>query len=107
MNTQQAPEPTTPDFINEGATLKILNIDAWADSEPKCWNWNQWYNAGEISEEALTWTPRKLLKYFRDTGLLNQSSAGKCAIEDDQYNIIIVDKSNRRPLYAIVYGGMY
>ena len=103
MNTQQAPETTT----TENTMLKILSIDAWADTEPKSWNWNMWYNAGEISEEAVTWSPRKLLKHFRDIGLLNQNSAGKCAIEDDQYNIVIVDKSNRRPLYAIVYGGMY
>lgn len=102
MNTQQAPETTT-----ESATLKILSIDAWADSEPKSWNWNQWYNAGEISEEALNWSPRKLLKYFRDAGLLNATSAGKCAIEDDQYNIVIVDRANRRPLYAIEYGSHY
>ncbi|WP_174834707.1 hypothetical protein [Staphylococcus aureus] len=102
MNTQQAPETTT-----ESATLKILSIDAWADNEPKCWSWNQWYNAGEISEEALNWSPRKLLKHFREIGLLNPASAGKCAIEDDQYNIVIVDRANRRPLYAIEYGSHY
>lgn len=102
MNTQQAPETTT-----ESATLKILSIDAWADNEPKCWSWNQWYNAGEISEEALNWSPRKLLKYFRDAGMLKATSAGKCAIEDDQYNIVIVDRANRRPLYAIEYGSHY
>jgi hypothetical protein len=37
------------------------------------------------------------------TYLLDDDSVGKCAIEDDQYNIVIVERSTRRPLFAIEY----
>jgi hypothetical protein len=59
---------------------------------------------GDITADAIQWNARKLLKYFRDNGFLTEKSAGKCAIDDDQYNIVIVERSTRRPLFAIEYG---
>lgn len=82
---------------------KILSIDAWRDSEGG-WAWNNWYSVGEIELAATDWKPRKLLKWFRDNGYLKESSAGKCAIEDDGYNIVILERGNRRPVFAVEYG---
>ena len=83
-------------------TYRILSIDAWREYEG--YTWNAWYDAGDITADAIHWNARKLLKYFRDNGFLTENSAGKCAIEDDQYNIVIVERSTRRPLFAIEYG---
>ena len=83
-------------------TYRILSIDAWREREG--YTWNAWYDAGDITADAIHWNARKLLKYFRDNGYLAEKSAGKCAIEDDQYNIVIVERSTRRPLFAIEYG---
>lgn len=86
-------------------TLRILSIDAWADGEGG-WQWNQWYNVGEISGECLTWSNRKLLRYFRDEGYIKFDTNGKVTIEDDQYNLVVMERSNRRPLFAIEYGNL-
>lgn len=86
-------------------TCKILSIDAWRNEGG--WDWNNWHKVGDIPLAACDWTPRKLLKWFRDNNYLNPASAGKCAVEDDQYNIVIVHRHTRRPLFAIEYGPHY
>jgi hypothetical protein len=83
-------------------TYRILSIDAWRECDG--YTWNAWYDVGDIDVDASHWNARKLLKYFRDNGFLSEKSAGKCAIDDDQYNIVIVERSTRRPLFAIEYG---
>ena len=30
-------------------TYSVLSIDAWAGDEPNSWDWNAWYDAGEVS----------------------------------------------------------
>jgi hypothetical protein len=81
---------------------RILSIDAWRECEG--YTWNNWHKVGDIDKDAIHWNARKLLKYFRDNGFLTDKSAGKCAIDDDQYNIVIIERSTRRPLFAIEYG---
>jgi len=87
--------------------MKILSIDAWRDGNS--WTWNQWYNVGTITKEELKAlnSNRKILKYFRDNGYLSSLSTGKCSVEDDQYNVVICERSNGRPLFAIEYGPEY
>lgn len=92
---------------NQETELKILSIDAW--NSPEGWTWNQWYKIGTIEKsdfEELK-TNRQKIKWFRDNGFISESSKGKVSIEDDQYNIVLLEKSNRRPLYAIEYGPVY
>jgi phage antirepressor YoqD-like protein len=86
----------------EPENFKVLSIDAWGS--PEGWQWNQWYTVGEIPKECLAWKPRKLFKWLRENGFLGDKSAGKISWEDDQYNIVIKEKSNDRPLFAIEYG---
>lgn len=53
----------------------------------------------------MTHSARKLLKLFRDrTGL---AGWGQVAIEDDGYNVVVVERHTRKPLYAIEYGPEY
>jgi hypothetical protein len=92
----------TPEEEPEELTYRILSIDAWNNGEG--WDWNDWTHVGDITPDAKDWTPRKLLKYFRDNGFLKDGSVGKCTVEDDQYNIVVLEKANRRPLYAVEYG---
>lgn len=87
--------------------LNILSIDAWA--EPVGWSWNQWWKVGTVSKEEFEKlnTTRKVLKYMRDEGYLLGGSVGRCTVDDDQYNLVICDRKNGRPLYAIEYGPAY
>jgi hypothetical protein len=78
----------------------VLSIDAW--NGPEGWFWNSWYKAGSLDE--LPESNRKILRALRENGILSASSAGKVAIEDDGYNIVILAKGTREPLYAIEYG---
>ena len=94
---------------------KILSIDAWAGYEPNTWEWNNWFHVGDIDKKAFEklttdqkTTNRKILKYFRNKGYLNSTSQGLCGVEDhDEYNVVITDRKNGRPLYAIEYGPEY
>lgn len=85
-------------------TLKVLSIEAWRESEGG-WTWNQWYNVGtvELDTHDLN-NARKVLKALRGEGILSPSTAGKVAIDNDQYNIVVIAKGTREPLYAIEYG---
>lgn len=83
--------------------VSILSIDAWRDIDGG-WFWNAWYKVGTIERSLCDLPPRKLLRYLRERGILTPGSAGKVAIEDDQYNVVIVAKGTREPLIALAYG---
>lgn len=82
-------------------TYNVLSIDAWAYDNG--WNWNAWHPVGEI-EVDIDGSARHILKSMRDAGFLASTSAGLCEIDDDGYNIVICERSNHRPLFAIEYG---
>lgn len=95
IDTTPTPEPTADEFL-------ILSIDAWREMEG--WTWNNWYTVGAISKDCVNWKPRQILKWFRVNGFLTENSVGKCAVFDDDYNIVIVARGTGRPLFAIEYG---
>lgn len=89
--------------------INILSIDAWREPEGG-WTWNAWHRVGAmpVTEfEAIADSPRKLFRRLRDAGMLSEGSKGRVACEDDGYNVVIVNKSTREPLYAIEYGSHY
>ncbi len=90
------------DPVSAIPNVSILSIDAWRNGSG--WDWNQWFKVGECPLDVAELTPRKLLKYMRDNGYLSDKSVGKVAIDDDQYNVVIIEKSTRMPLFAIAYG---
>jgi len=79
----------------------ILSIDAWR--EPEGWFWNAWYKVGvfDLSEKDTT---RTILKDLRTMGFLSDYSKGRLTIEDDQYNLVIINRNTRQPIFAIEYG---
>lgn len=87
----------------ETRDLTLLSIDAWRGMEGG-WDWNEWHRIGTVPATVLNLTPRRLFKYLREAGYLSASSAGRVARDDDGYNVVIVEKNSRRPVYAIEYG---
>ena len=80
---------------------KILSVEAWPYDGS--WQWNDWHTVGSIASNEIPESNRKLLRYFRDQGYLTKGSAGRVAVNDDGYNIVITER-NGKPLYAIEYG---
>lgn len=89
--------------------MKILSVDAWAEPEGG-WTWNAWYTIGEISKKELettSQTDKNLRLLFKRLGYTTTADKRKVAICDDQYNIVLCDAKDGRPLYAIEYGPEY
>ena len=80
-------------------TYQVLSIDAWADSDS--WTWNTWYKAGEITLDIDS-PNDEILSLMYQEGFITNPQEGD--IEDDQYNLVIVDKKTREPIFAIEYG---
>ena len=85
--------------------MKILSIDAWA-SPNGGWDWNEWFHVGDITKEEFEElkTNRQYIKWFRDNEYITKDSAGKVGIYDDQYNIVLIQRKDGLPLFAIEYG---
>lgn len=79
---------------------QVLSIDAWADSEPNSWTWNQWFNAGNI-ELDINAPEHEILAAMNDAGFIRNPELGD--IDDDGHNLVIVDKVTREPIFAVVY----
>lgn len=91
-------ETTTTTTTGAGAgagagEVSILLIDAWRYDGG--WTWNQWHKIGSCDVTICDLKPRALLAWLRSEGYLGEGSKGRVAIEDDQYNVVIVDKSTR------------
>lgn len=93
---------------NKILTVNILSIDAWRSCEGG-WDWNNWFRIREdysVTERVLD-SPRMLLSQLRRDGFLSTDSIGKLAIEDDQHNVVVIDKNSFEPLLALEYGHNY
>ena len=81
----------------------LLSIDAWRDEYN--WTWNQWYNL----ENDIYWleselTTRRILKALRKWNYLTNASKGKLTVDDDGYNLVIINKDTYEPILALCYG---
>lgn len=85
--------------------FKILSIDAWASGEETSWEWNAWYNVGNFDGNIDD--NKAIIPWFVEQGLLKSKALQECEIEDDQYNLVIVNKETREPIYAIEYGNQF
>ena len=88
--------------------MRILSIDAWGNKEDR-YDWNNWHTVGTITKaefEALK-TDKAYRLWFKRNGYTTTANARKCYIDDDQYSIVICDKSDNCPLFAIEYGCEY
>lgn len=82
--------------------VRILSVSAYR--EQGSWTWDSWMEVGSAGKELLELSTRGLLKYLREEGFLSRGSIGQVAVEDDQYNLVVVDRSTRQPLFAVEYG---
>jgi hypothetical protein len=81
-------------------TYKVLSIDAWGNEEDG-YEWNQWFNAGTIDLVSID-DDDLVLNEMHHQGFI--TAVEGCDIEDDQYNLVVVDKATREPLFAVEYG---
>jgi hypothetical protein len=82
-------------------TFPVLSIDAWAEPDGG-WTWNQWFNVGSIDLD-LDAEDRQIIQAMVNAGYLTQQGLDVCDVEDDDYNIVIVDRETREPVFAIEY----
>lgn len=89
--------------------MKILSIDAWAGDEEGNWDWNNWFDVGDITKEEFEKlkTDKDFRLWFKNAGYTTTANKRKVFIDDDYYNIVLCDARDSRPLYAIEYGPEY
>ena len=81
----------------------VLSIDAWAGSDEGSWDWNNWHRIGQI-EIDINGEESRIIEAMIHDGYLSGKARGLVEIEDDQYNLVVVNKETREPLFAIEYG---
>jgi hypothetical protein len=89
--------------IHTSITFPVIEIDAWAGDEEGLWDWNSWAYVGYL-ELNLDSPHQEIINLFITRGLLRHDCADQVEVEDDQFNLVIVDKETREPLFAIEYG---
>lgn len=84
--------------------MNILSIDAWSNADGG-WFWNSWYKVGKINKKIFKSldTHQKIKEWFAENDYIHPYYH-KMEIEDDGYNIIVLDKKTGEPLFAIEYG---
>jgi hypothetical protein len=83
-------------------TFPVLSIDAWGNQEDG-YDWNQWFNVGTIDLD-LDDENREIIRAMVNAGYLTKAGLDVAEVEDDGYNIVILDKETREPVFAIEYG---
>jgi hypothetical protein len=83
-------------------TYKVLSIDAWGNKDDG-FEWNQWFNAGTIDLADLNDNDAIIWAMYKNDFI---NSVNGADIEDDGYNVVIVDEKTREPLFAIEYGSI-
>ncbi len=84
-------------------TINVLSIDAWADGEDG-WTWNNWHKVGTCALATCDLPPAEVIAFMISAGYLNADAATRCEVDDDQYNMVIIDAVSREPLFALEYG---
>jgi hypothetical protein len=92
-----------PESTATPKTVRVLSIDALRESEGG-WTWNNWHHVGDAPIEWCALKPRTLLRAMREGGYLSPFSRGRCAVDDDGYNVTIVARGTGEPLFALEYG---
>jgi hypothetical protein len=82
-------------------TFPVLSIDAWGNQEDG-YDWNSWNKVGTVDvnhrgENVDT------IRAMIDAGYLKAAALESADVEDDDYNLVIVDKKTGEPLFAIEY----
>lgn len=86
---------------NTETMVPMLSIDAWR--YPDGWQWNAWYRIGEVPLAWCDLPARELFVRLREHAPA-WPKPGRCTIEDDGHNIVILARGTREPLFALAYG---
>lgn len=78
----------------------VLSIDAWGNQEDG-YEWNDWHRVGLVDID-LNASKDTILKAMEKQGFITYAAGGD--IEDDGYNLVVVGKTTREPIFAIEYG---
>ena len=87
---------------------KLLSIDAWADCTGcgedcgSCWTWNNWHTIDTI--DKIPDTVKEFIEIVADSP--KDVDLSLYDIEDDQYNVVLVNRENRMPIFAVEYGSL-
>ena len=82
-------------------TFPVLSIDAWGNKTDG-YEWNQWFNVGSIDLD-LDAANHDIIRAMVNAGYLTALALESAAVEDDGFNIVILDKETRDPVFAIEY----
>lgn len=88
---------------DSGPMINILSIDAWADGDDG-WTWNAWHKVGTCPLSLCDQSGLAIILYMVREAYLLPDAAHTVAVEDDQYNMVIIDKETGEPLFALEYG---
>lgn len=88
--------------MSDKSVVSVLSIDAWADGDG--WMGNQWWKVGECNLDDLPADDAGKLRWFVEHGFASNLALSEGEVEDDGYNFVLLDKKDRRPLFAIAYG---
>jgi hypothetical protein len=83
-------------------TFPVLSIDAWGNLEDG-YEWNQWFHVGSIDLD-LDAEDRQIIQAMVNAGYLTALALESAEVEDDGFNIVILDMETREPVFAIEYG---
>jgi hypothetical protein len=72
-------------------------------TKPDGYEWNQWFNVGSIDLD-LDAANHDIIRAMVNAGYLTSAALESAVVEDDDYNIVIVDMETREPVFAIEYG---
>lgn len=82
-------------------TFPVLSIDAWGNPD-EGYTWNQWFHVGTIDLDPDD-ENRNIIRAMVDAGYLTAAALESAAVEDDDYNLVIIDKETGEPVFAIEY----
>lgn len=86
-------------------TINVLSIEAWAEGEDS-WRWNSWRKVGTCPLATCDLEPAAIIRFMIDEGYLHDAAADRVELDDDQYNLVIVNKETGEPLFALEYGAV-
>jgi hypothetical protein len=84
-------------------SFPVLSIDALGNQEDG-YDWNSWHKVGTIDLDLNLDADRDIIRAMVNAGYLTATGLDVCDIDDDGFNIVIVDKETREPVFAIEYG---
>lgn len=98
----QAAKKAITTRLREHPGLPVLSIDAWRDSEGG-WDWNNSFRTDLLfPAELVGASTRKVLNWMRGPdGPLAEGSKGKVTVEEDESHIIVYNRLNNEPLFAV------